>query len=181
MGVRAAFASVLLLITVLLLPGCKAVKKLTQFSLKFNQTIIIPSTVGINLPFNINTPPMATNSVAEFERNNTNSSLVERIELRQLRLKLTAPSNSDFSFLNSVKIFLSADGLPETLVAWRENIPDNVGKELDLQTTNADLKAYVMKERISLRVSTVTDKLIASEHHIDLEATFFVDARLLGL
>lgn len=161
--------------------GCKALKKLTQFNIDYNQSITIPSTIGINLPFNIFTPPIPTNSTSEFELHNTRANLVERIELRKLHLKLTSPTYSDFSFLNSVKVFISADGLPETQVAWKENIPNSVGKELDLETTNADLKEFLKKEKISLRVSTVTDKLIASEHHVDLTATFFVDARVLGL
>lgn len=166
---------------IILQPGCKAIKKLTQFSINFNQTLTIPSSIGVNLPFNIHTPPISTNSTTEFERNNTNTNLVEHIHLKQLRLTLTAPAYSDFSFLNSVKIFLSADGLPETQVAWRENIPNDIGKVLELQTTNVDLKAYIVKDKVQLRVSTVTDKLIASEHQINLEGSFLVDARVLGL
>lgn len=161
--------------------ACKAVKKLTQFTIDYNQTITIPSTIGLNLPFNIYTPPIPTNTTTEFELHNTRANLIERIELRRLHLKLVSPAYSDFSFLNSVKVFLSAEGLPETQVAWKENIPNSVGKELDLETTNVDLKEYLKRDKISLRVSTITDKLIASEHRVDLTATFFVDARVLGL
>ncbi|HMM12169.1 MAG TPA: hypothetical protein PKE03_08780 [Bacteroidales bacterium] len=175
------FTAILFIALALTLPCCKAARKLTQFTIKTTQTVILPSTIGVNLPFNIITPPIPTNSMVEFERNNTNADLVESVQLRRLRLKVISPESGDFSFLKSVRVFQIAEGQPETQVAWRDNIPDNIGREMDLQTTNANLKAFLIKDKISLRVSTVADKLIASEYHISLEADFFVDARIFGL
>lgn len=173
---------IMLIIVATVIPGCKTSKKnLTQFSLKFSREIIIPSTVGVNVPFSVNTPQLTTNTLSEFERHGTNASLVERISLRQVRLKLSEPVNGNFSFLKTVRLYIAADGLPETLVAWYEEIPNSIGKELELQTTNADMKAYLIKDKIAFRINVVPDKLIASEHRIDFEATFFVDARVFGL
>lgn len=170
----------LLIIGWMVLPGCKAAKKLDSFALQYNYEIVIPSTVGVNLPFNVSTTPLPTNSFAEFERNNTNASFVEQIVLRRLRLKLISPTASNLAFLRSVRVYLAADGLPETLMAWREDIPDNTGNELELQPTNANMMAYLIKEKITFRVNIVPDRLIASEHRLGVETMFLVEARVLG-
>jgi hypothetical protein len=172
---------VVLLLAAFLMQGCKGGKKTEQFALNYAQTFDVPVTIRVNVPHNTNTSPFATNIALELERNNTNISLIDRVELKQLRFLLKSPAGSDLGFIGSVNVFLRADGLPETLLAWRENIPDNNPSHLWLNPTPSDLKAYLLKERISFRISMVAQRLIASEHRIDLEASFTVSARFLGL
>ena len=173
--------SILIYTTLLLvLFGCKKVDKLTQFDMEFNETAVIPSSTGINLPFNLFTPDVKTNSESTFAVNDTRKDLIEEIILTQLDLTLTSPPNGDLGFLKSIEIFINADGLSEVKVAWKENIPSNVEKYLDLETTNADLKEFIKKDEFSLRLSTVTDEVLASDHQINVHSEFFVDAKVLG-
>ncbi len=172
----------ILIFTVLstVLLGCKKIDKLTQFNMEYNETVVIPSSTGINLPFNLFTPDVKTNSESTFSVNDTRKDLIEEIKLTQLDLTLTSPSNGDLGFLKSIEIFLTADGLPEVKIAWKDNIPSSVDKYLELVTTTTDLKEYIKKDEFSLKVSIVTDEVLTSDHHIDVHSLFFVDAKISG-
>ncbi len=106
--------------------------------------------------------------------------MVEEISLKTLTLTLTDPSESNFSFLNEIHIYISAEGLDETEIAWKTNITDDTGVVLSLETTGVNLKDYILKDNFSLRVNTKTNKLLSADHYIDLDAAFFVDAKILG-
>lgn len=157
---------------------CKKVDKLTQFDMEYNESFVIPSTTGVNLLFNLVTPDIQTNSESTFESKDTRKDLVNQIKLKKLDLTLTSPNNSDFTFLKSIEIFITADGLPEQKIAWNEDVPANIGNYLELETTGEDLKEYIKKDQFSLRMSTVTDKLVNSDQHINLHSVLFVDAKL---
>ena len=158
--------------------GCKEIDKLTKFNMRFNETIIIPSSTGINLPFNILTPDLETNSASTFAINNTRKDLVQEIKLTKLDLTVTSPANADFSFLKSISVFISADGLSETKIAWKDNVPSDAGTILNLEVTGVDLKEYIKKDKFALRLNTVTDELLTSDYHIDATSVFFVNAKV---
>lgn len=159
--------------------GCKKIDKLTQFNMNFDQTAVIPASSSINLPFNILTPEMETNSASTFEIHDTRKDLIEEIKLTTLALTLTSPSNTDFSFLKSISLYISADGLPETKIAWRDDIPQDVSV-LNLTVANTDIKEYIKKDNFSLRLNTVTDEVLTQDHEIAIHSLLFVDAKILG-
>lgn len=112
--------------------------------------------------------------------NDTRKDLVEKITLKKLELTLTNPSNTDFSFLESINIFISAEGIPETKIAWKDNIPSDISNFLILDVSEINLKEYIIKDNFVLKLNVVTDELLASDHEIDIHSVFFVDAKLLG-
>lgn len=164
----------------LLALGCKKVDKLTQFNLEYTQEVVVPASTGIQLPFNLFTPDIQTNSASSFAVHDTRKDLVQKISLTSLTLTLTQPDHGDFGFLKSVEIFISADGLPTEKVAWKENIPDDGSKQLTLETSGADLKEYLKKDEFTLKLTTVTDEVLQSDHHIDVHSLFFVNAGIIG-
>ena len=161
--------------------ACNQVNKLTQFSLDYDETIVIPSLIGLNLPFNLVTPSIKTNSAEIFEINDTRKNLVEEIQLEKLALNIIDPTDADFSFLESIEIYIAAEGLVEVLVAWKYDIDDSVGSTLILETSGDDLTSYIVSDEFTLKFTTVTDKIILSDHTIEIESRFFVDAKILGI
>jgi len=166
---------------VILLIGCDKIDELTQFNLEYNQSLVIPSSTGVTLPFNIFTPDIESNSESTFSSNNTNKDLIEEITLTKMQLTLSSPKNGNFGFLKSIEIFISAEGIPEQRIAWKENIANDIDKNLQLETTDRDLKEFIKKEKYKLRLNTVTDEVITSDHHIEVNSVFFVDAKILGI
>jgi len=160
--------------------GCKKIDKLTQFNMEFNESITISSGTSIDLPFNVLTPDIQTNSSSTFAVNNTRKELIEEVKLTNMTLVVKSPSNGTFSFLKSINIYIVADGLPEVKIAWKENIPNTVGATLSLDVSDTNLKDYIIKDKFNLKLSTVTDEIIATDYQIDIKSVFFVDAKILG-
>ena len=173
---------VLLLITFLFINlGCSVIDELTHFNMEYNQSVVIPSTVGVELPFSVSTPAVESNSESTFAINDTRKDMIEEIVLKGLTLTLTEPADGDFSFLESISIYISAEGLEEIEIAWVDQIPSGYEQSIQLETSNADLQEYIKKDNFNLRLNTVTDEIITSDHHIDIHSVFFVDARILGI
>jgi len=161
--------------------SCKKIDQFTQFTMDFNNEIVIPSSTGINLPINLLTPEVETNSESTFEVNDTRKDLIEEIRLTSLILTLNAPNNADFSFLESISVYMNAQDLPEVEIAWEDDVPVNAGNQISLNVSNEDFKEYIKKDEFSLRVNTVTDEILTSDHQIDIASSFFIDAKILGL
>lgn len=175
-------ATSIMLLSILLIfsAGCKKFDEYTKFEIGYNESIIIPSSTSTLLPFNLFTPEIETNSESKFEVNNTRKDLVEDIRLTELTLNITKPEDGSFNFLESIEVYLSAKGLDELKVAWKNEIPNETGNKLLLETSDKNLEAYIKKDELSLRVKTITDQLLSEDYYIDIKTTFFVDAKLLG-
>ncbi|MBT2162687.1 hypothetical protein [Zobellia barbeyronii] len=172
----------LLILTVFsTLVSCDKLDELTKFNLDYKSQVTIPASAVIDLPFDMFTPDMETNSDSQFEVNDTRKDLIEEIKLTKLQLEITSPDDSDFSFLESLEVYISADGLDEIMIASKEVVDENVGDVLDVDVLDVDLKEYIKKDNFNLRMNTVTDELISTDHEIDVNTTFFVDAKILGL
>lgn len=164
---------------ILITYGCKKADKLTQFDINYSTEFVVPATTTLNLPFDIITPDVETNADSKFQINDTRKDKIEHISLKELVLNLKSPSGSDFSFLKSVEIYLVADDISETRIAWKEEVSSSVGNTLELDVSDEDLTPYIMKDEFSLRVRTVTDEALTNDHTIEANSTFFVDAKLL--
>lgn len=168
----------ILLIILIPLVSCK--KKITQFYIDYNSSVVIQSSVGVLVPFNINTPEITTNSEVEFESNNTKKDKIKSILLQELSLTITSPSSQDFSFLNSVEIFISSPNNSEKKVGFRDNIGSNPGSKLVCDIVNLDLQEFVKDEKFTVRIKTVTDEVLSDDIHIDVYTNFLVDAKLIN-
>lgn len=169
-----------ILVSLLLVFSCKKIDKLTQFDMDYDSSVTVESTLGINVPFNIYTPDITTNSESTFESNNTHKDLIESISLKTMTMSISNPAGDDFSFLKSIEIYISADGLSDVKIAWKDDISDNT-TELNLETSSTDLKDYVKKDSFKLKVTTTTDEVLTHDYTIDIHSVFFVDAKILGV
>ncbi|NJB36772.1 MULTISPECIES: hypothetical protein [Flavobacteriaceae] len=170
-----------LMLTLGLAIGCDKIDELTKFEMDYEQEVIIPSTTGIDLPFDVFTPETETNSESEFEINDTRKDLIEEIKLIELVLQIENPTDSDFSFLESIEVFIAAEGLEEQRIAFEEEVAPDTGMRLMLNTSDIDLQDYIKKDSFTLRLKTVTDEIINQDHTIKVKSVFFVDAKILGI
>lgn len=164
-----------------LVGSCDKIDELTKFDVEYTTSFTVPSSSLIDLPLDITTPETTTNSESTFENNDTRSDLVESVKLTELRLDLITPSDGDFNFLNEIEIYITADDLPEVLIASRVDIPANNSRSIELEVENTELKEYIKKETYTLRTRTLTDETINGDHQIDVFTKFRVDAEILGI
>lgn len=160
--------------------SCKKLDKLTQFHLEYNSAVTVPANSIVNLPIDLNTPDITTDYQKKFESNNTSKDMVEEIKLDKMNLTVKAPQGGNLDFLKSIEVYISADGMSEIRVASKLEIPDGL-TTLDLDYADNNLKDYVMKESIKLRVKTITDKAITQNQDLNILTRFFVNAKILGV
>ena len=172
---------IVLSIVLLSIYSCEEVDKLTQFNMDYEEEITIPATFGIDLPIDIWTPNIPTNSTSTFESNNTHKDLIEQIILKKMNLTITSPDESTWDFLKKIEIYISAEGLDEVKIAWLDDIPKSGLKSIDLNVSNEDLKEYIKKDEYKLETKTVTRELISHDTKVQIKSTFFVDAKILGV
>ena len=163
------------------LTGCTEAKKLTQFDLPVNQEFTLPASPVILTDIPFTTPEFETNYLSYFETFNINTDLVESIGIKSVDFNITAPETGDFSFLQSVEVYISAEGLNQVLLASKKNIT-NAGKTLSLDVdSKVDLKKYVTKNNIKLNLIVSTTKTTTTKYTIDTKLVFLVDANVMGL
>lgn len=172
----------LVIATFLIFTGCNLQEKIddiTTFEINNSVNFSIPSASGINLPIDLGTPDINTSSQQSFENNNTRADLVENVNLSELKLTINNPNDRTFSFLKSLKIYISNDTDGATLIAEIQDIPEDIGNTLDLETTGTSLDEYIKKDTYTLEFEAVTRETTNSSTDIKAEMVFEVRAKVL--
>lgn len=165
-------------IVTLILTGNLACKKFTNFKFSLNTETTLPANSPLNLPFDVFSPKVTTNTESTFEANDTRSNLVDKINLSKCIAKITNPTTRNFDFLSEVHVYISAAGIGETEIAYATNIDDNIGNELSLTSTGVNLKDYLSASEITIRINAVSDKITGSDTDMDILTEFAVKAKL---
>ena len=175
-------SSSILLILIFALLGCKIIDELTHFDVDYNYTFTLPAFGGINLDnLNIESNDVENDTESTFENNDTRKGLVERATLKKFNVTILEPSEATFIFINKVEIFVKTDALEEKLIAWKENIPSDIGNYLELETTGNNIKKYLTSDAIRVRLKTTSSSPLTEDLLLDLKATVEVDAKILGI
>ncbi|PIB34357.1 hypothetical protein BFP72_02430 [Reichenbachiella sp. 5M10] len=160
--------------------ACDEIDKLTQFNMKYTESVTVQSSTIVDFPIDLSTPSIESNTESSFAGNNTSKNLVEEIRLDEMTLTIQSPTSGDFGFLESVQLFIKADELDEIEIAYLEEVPADAGSTISLETTGVNLKEYLLQDSFQLRMKSNTDETIESDHEIEIESIFFVDAKILG-
>ncbi|MCD6556503.1 MAG: hypothetical protein J7K64_04850 [Bacteroidales bacterium] len=151
-------------------------KKLLTFDISDSTTTTVDANIlPFQLPVELPTPDVTTNSENEFAQNDTKVELVKEIILKKLELTITSPSDKTFSFLKSIEIYISADGEDEMKLAWNDDVQSNA-KNIELETTNSALDKYVKKDKYKLRTKVVTKETLTQSVDIKIDFKFQVTA-----
>jgi hypothetical protein len=161
--------------------GCNWLNSLTKFPINYSSDFTIPQGIPANIPYDIYTPKFATNSSKYFKDNNTSTDLIQGCTVKSLQGTVVEPSAEDFSFINSIRIFLIGKDLPQAELAYRNDIPDNIGDTLNFNIQNVELLEYIKKDSLSLRVQVFTDRVNTAALNTKLKVQFIVDAKILGI
>jgi hypothetical protein len=135
--------------------SCDEDSPLLTFTFTNENDFTIENQFPVDNPFIVPTPDVETNTSQTFENNNTSANLVETIKLTGLNLSIQSPDDFTFSFLKSIEIYISSEGLEEKLLASKEEIPTDVS-EIELNTTETNLKPYLIKDTYDLNYRVVT-------------------------
>jgi len=162
-------------LSVLLLFGCDDIEKMLTFQFTDQTAIRLESAMPLNLPLEVPTPAVTSNSRQEFENHNTHADLVKDVRLEQLKLTITDPSGKTFTFLKTIRIFISASDQSEIELASLDNISASTGV-IELTPTKQKLDPYVRASAYDLRTEVTTDETLTEDIDILVDLKFRVTA-----
>lgn len=158
--------------------SCSKVEKLLTFKIKNETSFVVPSAIGINTPYSVPVPDIQTNATQAFANNNTDINKVKDIKLEALNLTITSPAGFTFRPIKTIRIFISAQGLEEKLIAYKEDIPTTVGNTIALDCNSQNVDMYVKQPSYNLRTETILREAFFQDVEIKAQMTFKVSADL---
>gem|GEM_PF-807972 len=175
-------------LAILLAIGCNKIKSLTNISVDvpFNESLTLSALPDTNItipshgyPLSLPKISVTTNSQQYISQNNTSSDKVNSVTLKSITMQVTNPTNGNFNFLDTIKIFISADSLPEQLLAYDYNVTRNQN-QIKLTSANLDIKTYFLKPTMSLRVYTNLDSVLKKSEQVNINTDFTLAANPLN-
>lgn len=163
----------------------------TKLRKAFNITITVPYDdvvtiagipgdphVGSGLKASLALAQIPTNSKEILEDNETALSLVTSVNLSELKVDMLLPTNQDFGIMDSVWIYLSANGVSEKLAAYNYNVTDT-GRSIVLTPTDADLKDVFIADTMKVRIEAFFVKDVSRTNTLKFNMKLKVNADLL--
>ena len=151
-----------------------ALDKLLTFTISDQYSFTIPKAFPIGIPVSISTPDIASSSSAEFKNNGTSADLVKDVKLSELKLTITDPTTKTFSFLKSIRVYIS-DGTDEIELAYLDNI-NSTTNTISLTTTDNKLDKYIKASSYKLRFLAVTKETLTTDVLVKSDMKFKVTA-----
>jgi hypothetical protein len=167
--------SLAIAILLVIATSCNVIDDLLTFTIDNETNIQIDSAFPVGTAFTIITPDVTTNSSATFENNNTKADLVKDVKITDLKLTITNPSNKSFSFLKSIRLFISTDANDEIELAFLEDI-NSTTSTLKLTCTSAKLDKYVKASSYTIRTRAVIKETLTQDITVKATMKFRVTA-----
>ena len=165
----------------LLLTQCKLIDGWTHFEVDYSSNVTLPQNLDINKSEDVYPDDIEANLKKQVEDEGSSMDKIESVELTDLVLRINSPSGKDFKFANSIAVYMNAEGLDELKVAWLDEVPSTISDALSLYTSSSDLTNYLEQEVVSMRLNTVLNQGISQDYLLDIDVTFLVDAKILGI
>lgn len=159
----------------LFISSCDAVDDLLTFNISNQTSITIENSSPINLPSEIITPEVTTNSSAEFKNNNTDTDRVKDVKLKSLQLIIENPEDKTFTFLKSVHLYISTTDSDEIELAYQDNI-NSTSNRIDLICTDKKLDQYIKGDSYKIRTQVTMKESLTQDVTVKADMTFSVTA-----
>ncbi len=159
----------------IVLSSCNDVEKLLTFRISDRTNIQIQSSAPLDLPVEIPTPAVTSNSQQQYQNNNTSKELVKDVKLEELKLTITDPPSKTFSFLKSIHIYISSTSSNEIELASLDNVA-STSNTITLVPTKEKLDTYAKASSYNLRTEVVTDETLTQAVDVQVDLKFVVTA-----
>lgn len=156
--------------------GCNLLEKIIKIPVKINSELTIPAGTGIGLITDVFAEETETNIEETLALEDSRKELIKTCRLKECVLTITSPSGTDFSFLNDIYVYLVDDELGEIQIASRTDIPNDIGGELELAISSAELSDYLKKDSVTIKTRIVTDEILLTNVTVNVYTRFQVTA-----
>ena len=161
--------------------SCSWIDGWTHFEIDYETTVTLPQDLDVNQSEDVYPAQIAADLDKEVEDEGYDPDKIESVVLDKLKLTLEVPAGTDFGFLTSAELFMTAGDHEEIRVAWINDVSDGVGNTIKAKTSSKNLKKYLEEPVITLRLNVIVNEGIPSDYYIGLDMTFIVDVKILGI
>ncbi|RYE25813.1 MAG: hypothetical protein EOP51_02805 [Sphingobacteriales bacterium] len=92
-----------------------------------------------------------TNVQQTLKDNNTSSDKVTSVKLSKMSVSVIEPANEPFDYMDTINVYIAADGLEEKLMAHKNGVPKNL-TTVDLDcNSDIEIKEYFLKPSLRIR------------------------------
>ena len=162
---------ILLIAVAYILPtSCDKLEDLIKIPISITDQFTIPAGTGIGTIFSPITGSSETNIEQELENNDARKDKIKTVKLRELKLTILT-SGKDFSFADSLEIYLNTEGQEEILIATKDDI-DPDATSIDMDVVGDDLADYLKQDEISFRAKFENKELDLTSTDVEVFAKF---------
>ena len=157
------------------------IEKASKFEIPLETTVTLPSINVLTDTLELDSIHVETAAATIFDIAGTDTTKIERLKLKSLKVSITKPSKGNFDFLKFAKIYIKSDKHPEIQLAYITDVPDNASSPLSFDVYESDFKKYLFQsDKFTLRVSYLADKVTTEPYEIKIMPVFFIDLKVLG-
>jgi hypothetical protein len=113
---------------------------------------------------------------SEITNNDSRVDLIEKATLESFYIDLTEPKNRTFSWCEEIHMYLIAEGVPETEIAYALHI-DPLATHIDLTPTGANLAAYLKQKTYKVKVTVMVREVFNEEMRVTGRMNFRIESR----
>ena len=165
---------------VVIAPSCRKVGQVADvsFSSPYHQTATVPAVPGYDfgstLPnggVDVSFPQdtLQTNSQQYFDQYHVSGKNVKSATFSTGEVTMVTATSVDF--MDKIEIYVSADGLPEVLVAYQDNIPKGQ-RTMTLLSSGQNMREYIKHPVVYGRVKAHLNKIPAPGTILNISAEF---------
>lgn len=152
------------------------VNQLTQFDINYTSNLTIPaSSFTLNVPVDITTPIINTQSSSKFSAEKTTKDLVDEIKLTKFYI---SSNGINLNFLKSFSIYIKTPGQADILVATKTIIPAG-SSVIDADVTLTNIKQHIFSDEIQFRVAINFNSAPPSTTELKMDEIIHVNATLI--
>ena len=130
----------------------------------------------VNLPLIPITPDWSGN----FSANKSDVNHLKSLNATSIVLHVKSPAGHNLHFLQTIYVYISANGQNEAKLAFKDPVPDNVDSTLALDIPVLDVSPYVKQNQFNIRVSFQERETFTQDIKIEADMTFHAVAYLLN-
>ena len=166
--------------------GCKKLKSLADINIDipYSTQVTIPAIYdeGAPIPFGgysatIGPIGINTRSQEYMAEYNTDADNIRSVLLQKLSLKILSPATESIDFFDTVRIYISAEGLPEIQAAY--SFGRVGGDSLALTCSNQNLKEYFLSDVMFIKLQGHLNRIPAPGTTLQINSVFHMVANPL--
>ncbi|MCO6496003.1 MAG: hypothetical protein J5I91_10060 [Bacteroidetes bacterium] len=147
--------------------------------MSFNTPYATPEILDIDTQLVLETYRFPTGIDAYLVPKNSAKELLQDVFLDKMDMAIVLNDSTTFDILKDIDVYLSADGMKESLGAYLHDVPQNHQSSISLTPSGNNMKEYLKKDEIFLVIKLILRKPLPKSTYMTIKTKFKGSAGVL--